>query len=115
MGVQRVGHDSRFHFHQELTPATIPPREWFQDVPGGSDSKVSPYNAGDLGSISGWGRSSGEGNGNPLEYSCLENPMGGAGQATVLGVAESDMTERLHFTSLHSAYSYKSDLTKMQI
>ena len=58
----------RFHFHQELTPATIPPREWFQDVPGGSDGKVSAYNAGDLGSISGFGRSPGEGNGYPLQY-----------------------------------------------
>ena len=44
----------------------------------GSDGKVSAYNAGDPGFISGWGRSSGEGNGNPLQYPCLENPMGGA-------------------------------------
>ena len=43
--------------------------------PGGSDGKVSVYNAGDLGSIPGSGRSPGEGNGNPLQYSCLENPM----------------------------------------
>ena len=40
-----------------------------------SDSKTSAYNAGDLGSIPGAGRSTGEGNGNPLQYSCLENPM----------------------------------------
>ena len=40
-----------------------------------SDDKESPYNAGDLGSIPGSGRSPGEGNGNPLQYSCLENPM----------------------------------------
>ena len=45
------------------------------DFPGGSDGKVSAYNVGDLGSIPGLGRSSGEGNGNPVEYSCLENPM----------------------------------------
>ena len=45
--------------------------------PGGSDGKASAYNVGDPGSIPGWGRSSGEGNGNPLQYSCLENPMGG--------------------------------------
>ena len=44
---------------------------------GGSDSKVSAYNVGDLGSISGSERSSGEGNGNPLQYSCLENPRDG--------------------------------------
>ena len=41
---------------------------------GGSDSKASVYNAGDLGLISGSGRSPGEGNGNPLQYYCLENP-----------------------------------------
>ena len=45
--------------------------------PGGSDGKVSAYNAGDLGSIPGSERSSGEGNGNPLQYSCLENPTDG--------------------------------------
>ena len=60
------------------------------DVPGGSDGKVSDYNVGDLGSIPGSGRSSGEGNGNPLQYSCLENPMDrGAWQATALGVTKS--------------------------
>ena len=48
------------------------------DFPGGSDGKASAYNAGDLGSIPGSGRSPGEGNGNPLQYSCLENPMDGA-------------------------------------
>ena len=45
------------------------------DFPGGSDSKASAYNAGDLGSIPGSGRSPGEGNGNPLQYSSLENSM----------------------------------------
>ena len=45
------------------------------DFPGGSDGKASVYNAGDLGSIPGSGRSPGEGNGNPLLYYCLENPM----------------------------------------
>ena len=48
-----------------------------QDFPGGSDSKVSAYRAGDPGSIPGSGRAPGEGNGNPLQYSCLENPMDG--------------------------------------
>ena len=43
--------------------------------PGGSEGKVSAYNAEDLGLIPGLGRSPGEGNGNPLQYSCLENPM----------------------------------------
>ena len=45
------------------------------DFPGGSDGKASVYNAGDPGLIPGLGRSPGEGNGNPLQYSCLENPM----------------------------------------
>ena len=45
--------------------------------PGGSDSKASAYNVGDLGSIPGSGKSPAEGNGNPLQYSCLENPMDG--------------------------------------
>ena len=44
---------------------------------GGPDGKASACNAGDLGSIPGSGRSPGEGNGNPLRYSCLENPMDG--------------------------------------
>ena len=60
------------------------------DFPGGSDGKASAYNAGDLGSIPGSGRSPGEGNGNPLQYSCLENAMdGGAWWVTVHGVAKS--------------------------
>ena len=45
--------------------------------PGGTDRKASAYHAGDLGSIPGSGRSSGKGNGHPLQYSCLENPMDG--------------------------------------
>ena len=45
------------------------------DFPGGSDGKASVYNAGDQGSLPGSGISSGEGNGYPLQYYCLENPM----------------------------------------
>ena len=57
---------------------------------GGSDSKASVYTVGDLGSIPGSGRSAGEGNGNPLQYYCLENPMDrGVWQVTVHGVAKS--------------------------
>ena len=47
------------------------------DFPGGSDGKESAYNSEDLGSIPGSGRSAGEANGNPLQYSCLENPLDG--------------------------------------
>ena len=64
------------------------------DFPGGSVVKNKPVNAGDMVSIPGLGRSPREGNGNPLQYSYLGNPMDrGAGQATVHGVAkELDMT-----------------------
>ena len=62
--------------------------------PGGSDSKESACNAGNLGSIPGSGRSPGEGNGNPLQYSYLENSTDREGLwATVHGIAKSDMTE----------------------
>ena len=47
------------------------------DFPGGSDGKVSGYNAGDQSSIPEWGRPPGEGSGNPLQYCCLENPRQG--------------------------------------
>ena len=87
MGWQRVRHD------------------WvtftFLGFPGSSDGKASAYNVGDLGSISGSGRSPGEGNGNPLQYSCLENPMDqGVRWATVHGVTKSQ-TQLSDFTSLH--------------
>ena len=61
-----------------------------KDFPGGSDGKVSAYNAGDPGSIPGSGRSPGEGNGNPLQYSCLKTFMGrGACWATVRALTKS--------------------------
>ena len=59
--------------------------------PGGLVVKNSPANAGDMGLIPGLGRSPGEGNGNPLQYSCLGNLMDrGAWWATVYGVTESN-------------------------
>ena len=62
----------------------------YQGFPCSSIGKESACNAGDPGSIPGSGRSLGEGNGNPLQYSCLENPMDrGAWWATVHGVAKS--------------------------
>ena len=74
--------------HGILIPSFI----WYLDMgfPGGSDYKESACSEGDPGSISGLGRSPGEGNGHPLLYSCLENSMGrGACWATVHGVAKS--------------------------
>ena len=61
--------------------------------PGDSEVKESASNAGDLGLIPGLGRSPGEGNGNPLQYSCLENPMdGGAWWSTVYGGTKKELS-----------------------
>ena len=69
--------------------------------PGGSEGKAPAHHAGDPGSIPGSGSSPGEGNGNPLQYSCLENPMDGrTWWATVHGVAKS-RTRLSELTSLH--------------
>ena len=71
--------------------------------PGDSDGKETAWNTGDLGSIPGLGRSLGEGNKYPLQYSCLKNSMdGGAWQAIVHGVAELDITEVLTLFLKHS-------------
>ena len=75
--------------HQRV-PHFLHQQKWDQGFPGGSDGKESACNAGDLGSIPGLGRSPGEGNGNPLQYSCLESPMDrGAWRAAVHGVTKS--------------------------
>ena len=66
---------------------------WGVGSPGGSVVKNLPANAGDIGFISEWGKFPGEGNGNPLQYSCLGNPMDrGAWQATVHGVVKESET-----------------------
>ena len=81
--------------------------------PGGSDTKASARNAGEPGSIPGLGRSRGEGNGNPRQYSCLENSMDWEAPQSLVGYSlwgrkESDTTERLHFTLLlHSRESFE--------
>ena len=80
-------------------------REFGMDI-GGSEGKASACSVGDVSLIPGSGRSRGEGNGNPLQCSCLENPTDrGAWWATVYGVAKSQtrLSEftSLHFTSLH--------------
>ena len=88
---------------------------------GGSDSKVSVCNAGDPGLIPGSGRSPGEGNGNPLQYSCLENPMdGGAWWAAVHGVAKSqtrlnDFTFTFHFHALEKEMATHSSVLAWRI
>ena len=68
--------------------------------PDGSDSKKSACNAGDVGSVPGLGRSPGEGNGSPLQYSCLKSPMDrGAWRVTVHGIAESQIGLSNHTTT----------------
>ena len=71
----------------------------------GKESACSAEDTGDVGLIPGSGRSPGGGNGNPLQYSCLENPMdGGAWQATVIEVTESDTAEQLHISIFRLLY-----------
>ena len=81
------------------------------DFPDGSDGKESACNAGDWGSIPGLGRSSGERNGNPFQYSSLGNPMDrGDWRATVHGVAESRTHQRTHTCSLFiSFFPFKAE------
>ncbi len=80
--------------------------------PCSSVGKESACNAGDPGSIPGLGRSPGEGNGNPLQYSCLENPMdGGAWWATVHGVAKS-RTRLSDFTNDRDKWNVKNEKEK---
>ena len=73
------------------------------DFPGGLDGKASVYNVGDLGSIPGLGRFPGEGNGNPLQYSCLENPINGGAWCRPLSTGSQrvghDLVTSLHFIS----------------
>ena len=71
--------------------------------PGGSECKKSACNAEDPGLIPGSGRSPGEGNSNPFQYSCLENSMDrGAWRAPVHGLEESNATEQLTHTEVET-------------
>ena len=84
--------------------------------PCGSDGKESAYNAGDPSSIPGLGRRPGEGNGTPLQYSCLENPTDrGAWWAAVRGVTKSqtrlsDLTFTFHFHALEKEMATHSSV-----
>ena len=74
---------------KEILTAPYPSKTYYLGFSGGSDGKESACKVGDPGSILGSGRSPGEGNGNLLQYSCLENPMDrGVWRATIHGVAE---------------------------
>ena len=92
-----------------------------QSFTGGSGCKTSAYNVGDLGLIPGSGRSPGEGNGNPLQYSCLDNPMDtGAWQAAVHGVAKSrtglsDFTFTFYFHALEKEMATHSSVLAWRI
>ena len=80
----------KFYAHVVGTEISTTPMEIIQGLPCSSNGKESACNTGDLGSIPGSGRSSGEGDGKPLQYSWLENPMDrGAWQATIRGIAQS--------------------------
>ena len=86
--------------------SVVPPWDFYrslklEDFPGGSEDKTSACNVGDLGSTPGPGRSPGKGNGTLLQYSCLENSMGGgAWLAIIHGVAKSQ-AQLSNFTSLY--------------
>ena len=92
MGSHRVGHD-----WSNLAAAAA--AYCTSGFPSGSDGKASVCNAGDPGSIPGLGRSPGEGNGSPLQYSCLENPMdrGALVGYRPWGRKESETTKWLQF------------------
>ena len=84
----------------------------FSGFPGGSEVKESACNAGDLDSIPGSGRFPREGNGNPLQYSCMENPMDGAAWCTIVhGVAKS----RTRLSDFTFTFVYTDSFLKSEI
>ena len=86
------------------------------DFPGGSDGKASAYNEGDPGSSPGSGRSPGEGNGNPLQYSCLEKSYGQRSLVSYSpwGHKELDTTEQLHFLFFINEKEVNDDQTQVK-
>ena len=89
-------------FQKIVGKATLPNSFYGVTISAGSDGEESACNAGDPGAIPGSGRPPGRGNGNPLQYSCLENPIDReAWRVIVHGVAELDRTERL--THMHTS------------
>ena len=93
---------------QEIRSDLIPSLEEYLDtpgLPGGSDRKESACNAGNLSSIPGLGRSPGDGDSYPLQYSCLENSMDrGNWQAIVHGVAKSQLSTDRNYRKRHSTF-----------
>ena len=80
-------------------------------LPGDSDGKESAFNAGDSGSVPGLGISPGEGNGNPLQYSCLENSWTEEpGRLQAMGSEELDMTERLTLQAFQNHNRFSSHM-----
>ena len=129
---ERKGRDSTLTFNYILSVALYQPRcqdivrhcdsysllgvLWAQErFPGGSAVKnESACQAGDLGSIPESGRTPGEGNGNPLQYPCLDNPRDrGAWRATIHGVSrESDMTYQLNTNNMYGEVSLVAQMVK---
>ena len=82
--------------------------------PGGPDGKDSACNVGDPGSIPGLGTSYAEGNGNQLQYSCLENSMDREAWRATWGHKESDTTERLKHTHTHTHISSSAGMPRLE-
>ena len=89
-----LGQEVPFPWRRDRLPTLL-----FLGFPGGSDGKESACNEGDLGSIAGLGRSPGGGHGNPVQYSCLENPHG---QRSLGGYSPWDCKESKHSTHTYS-------------